>query len=47
LKGFLSAGFETATGRLSAREAWLQVALVPIALAVAAVLIGGVYTWLG
>jgi len=47
LQEFLSAGFETATGRLSAREAWLQVALIPIALAVAAALIGGVYAWLG
>jgi len=47
LKGFLSAGFETATGRLPAREAWLQVALIPVALAIAAALIGGVYTWLG
>ncbi len=47
LKVFLSSRFETATGPLSAWEAWMQVGLIPIALAIAAVLIGGVYTWLG
>jgi len=47
LQRFLAQPFETATGALSAREVWLQVALVPVALAVAAILIGGVYLWLG
>lgn len=47
MKQFLSARFETATGALPAREAWLQVALIPIALAVAAMLFGGVYAWVG
>jgi hypothetical protein len=47
LHRFLAAPFETATGPLSPREAWLQVALIPVALAVAAVAIGGVYAWLG
>jgi hypothetical protein len=47
LKGFLSSRFETATGSVSAWEAWLQIVLIPIALAIAAVLIGGVYAWLG
>jgi len=47
LERFLAQPFETATGPVSAREVWLQVALIPVALAVAAILIGGVYLWLG
>lgn len=37
---FVSSSVETATGRMSAAEAWLQILLVPCALAVAATLIG-------
>ncbi len=47
LKRFLASPFETATGPLAAREAWLQIALIPVALAIAAILIGGVYDWAG
>jgi len=47
LKHFLSSRFETATGSLPAGEAWLQVALIPVALAAAATLIGVVYLWFG
>jgi hypothetical protein len=43
LKRFFASGFETATGVLSAREAWLQIALIPVGLAAAAVLICLVY----
>jgi hypothetical protein len=46
LKTFLTSRVETATGSLSAREAWLQVALIPLALAVAATIIGSIYVWL-
>jgi len=47
VKEFLGASFDTATGPLPAREAWLQVALIPAALAVAALLIGAVYVATG
>jgi hypothetical protein len=40
---FLSAPVETATGPLSGASAWLQVLLIPLALALAATLIGGAY----
>jgi hypothetical protein len=39
---FLSAPVETATGPLSGASAWLQVLLIPLALALAATLIGAV-----
>jgi len=39
---FLAVGLETASGPLSGREAWLQIALVPLSLALAAILIGTV-----
>jgi hypothetical protein len=37
---FLSAPFETATGPLSGASAWLQVLIIPLALALAATLFG-------
>jgi hypothetical protein len=40
---FLSAPVETATGPLKGSSAWLQVLLIPLALAIAATLIGGAY----
>jgi len=43
LKRFLASGFETATGVVSARQAWLQIALIPLGLAAGAVLIGLIY----
>jgi hypothetical protein len=46
-KHFLSSRVEVATGPLSGGEAWLQVILIPFALALAATVIGGVYGWVG
>ena len=43
---FWSSQVEIATGTLSGREAWLEVLLIPIALALAATLIGGAYVFL-
>lgn len=40
---FLAAPVETATGPLSGANAWLQVLLIPLALALAATLIGAAY----
>jgi hypothetical protein len=40
---FLSAPIETATGPLPGASAWLQVLLIPLALALAASLIGATY----
>lgn len=45
LKRFFATGFETATGVVSAREAWLQIALIPVGLAGAAILIGLIYAF--
>jgi uncharacterized membrane protein YtjA (UPF0391 family) len=45
-KEFISSRVDIATGTLSAREAWLQVLMIPIALALAATLIGGAYVFL-
>ncbi len=42
-KRFIQSSFDTATGTISGKEAWLQVVLIPIALALAATLIGGVF----
>jgi hypothetical protein len=39
---FLSAPVETETGRLSGASAWLQVLIIPLALALAATLIGAI-----
>ena len=44
---FLSSSVDIATGTLSGREAWLQVILIPAALALAATFIGGAYVLLG
>ena len=38
-----SSSVDTATGPLSGREAWLEIALIPAALALAATLIGAVF----
>jgi hypothetical protein len=46
LQQFLAARVDTATGELSGAEAWLQVLLIPLALAFAALAIGGVYVLL-
>jgi hypothetical protein len=47
LKEFFSSRLDTATGSLSAGEAWLQVALIPVGLAIAATLIGIIYVVFG
>jgi hypothetical protein len=41
--GFLSSEVDTFTGWMPARQAWLEIMLIPTALALAATLIGGVY----
>ena len=43
MAGFLSSQVDTATGWMPAGQAWLEVMLIPAALAIAATLIGGVY----
>ena len=45
-QSFRSSQVDIATGTLSGREAWLEVLLIPIALALAATLIGGAYVFL-
>ena len=47
LKEFFSSRLDTATGSLPAGEAWLQVALIPVGLAIAATLIGIIYVFFG
>ncbi len=42
-KQFLESRVDIATGTVSGTEVWLQVVLIPVALALAATLIGGVY----
>jgi hypothetical protein len=44
---FLKSQVDTATGPMPARQAWLEVMLIPVALAIAATLIGGVYVFVG
>jgi hypothetical protein len=46
LQRFLAGRVDTATGELSGGEAWVQVLLIPLALAFAAVAIGAVYAFL-
>jgi hypothetical protein len=43
LDEFLHSSVETATGRLTGAEAWLQVLIIPLTLAFAAIAIGAVY----
>ena len=43
MDGFLSTRVDTWTGDMPASQAWLEVLLIPGALALAATLIGGVY----
>ena len=45
LDRFLSSRFDTATGSLSGGEAWAQILLIPLVLAIAATLIGGVWVF--
>lgn len=40
---FLHADVDTATGPMSGRSAWIEIAVIPVALALAATLIGMVY----
>jgi hypothetical protein len=47
VKSFLSSRIDIATGPMSARQAWLEVLLIPLALAIGATLIGTVYVWVG
>jgi hypothetical protein len=42
---FLSTPIDTATGWLSGREAWIEIAIIPVSLALAATLIGIVYAF--
>ena len=44
---FLSSSVDIATGPLPGWQAWLQVILIPAALAIAATLVGGAYALLG
>ncbi len=43
LDHFLSTPVETATGSMSGAQAWIEIAIIPVALALAATLIGLVY----
>lgn len=43
LRTFLSTDVDIATGWISGRDAWIEVAIIPVALALAATLIGLVY----
>ena len=45
-KQFLESRVDIATGTISGTEAWLEVILIPIALALAATLIGGVFVFM-
>jgi len=43
MRKFLAAPFDTFTGEMPPRQAWLEVAIIPISLAIAATLIGTVF----
>ena len=43
LSAFLGSRVETATGSLTGAEAWLQILIIPLTLAFAAIAIGAVY----
>jgi hypothetical protein len=43
MRQFMDSAFDTFTGPMPARQAWLEVALIPVALAIAATLFGIVY----
>lgn len=45
LDHFLHSEVDTATGWLSGRQAWVEIAIIPVALALAATLIGIVYAF--
>ena len=47
LDAFLESDVEIATGRLQGREAYLQIMIIPLCLAVAATLLGLVWVWEG
>jgi len=43
VRTFLEGPFDTFTGKMPARQAWLEVAMIPVSLAIAATLIGIVF----
>ncbi len=43
MKQFMAAPFQTFTGAMPARQAWFEVAIIPVGLAVAATLFGAVF----
>lgn len=45
LDDFLSSQFDTATGRISGVQAWIEIGIIPVALALAATLFGIVYAF--
>ena len=45
-KQFLESHVDIATGTITGTEAWLEVILIPVALALAATLIGGVFAFM-
>jgi hypothetical protein len=45
LRHFMTHKVDTATGSLTGRQAWVQIAVIPVALALAATLIGLVYSF--
>ena len=47
LNEFLASDVDTATGPMSGAQAWVEMLLIPAALAIAAVLIGAVYAIVG
>lgn len=47
MRQFMHASVDTYTGEMPARQAWLEVVMIPVALALAATLIGTVYVLAG
>jgi hypothetical protein len=45
LEEFLHSDLETATGRLPGREAYLQIVIIPVCLALAATAFGAIWVW--
>jgi hypothetical protein len=45
LEEFLHSDLETATGRLPGREAYLQIVMIPLCLALAATALGTIWVW--
>ncbi len=44
---FLNSHVDTFTGPMPAKQAWIEIMLIPVALAVAATLIGGAHVLVG